>query len=270
MSVPPPGLYLSRVMHMRVTPRRRFTYRVFSLFVDIDAVSICGGLSHNRFNVLSFRDRDHGYRDGHPLRLWVHDMLEAAGIHERPEAIRLLCFPRLWGFVFNPLSVFYCYRGGALMAVIYEVNNTFGETHAYVAAAEGNGIEWHSAEKAFYVSPLIGMAARYDFALRPPDAELSLAISESGPDGPILTAMQTGRYRKLSGWGVTRAVLGHPLMTLKVVAAIHCEALFAWVRGAKPVARPPRPGHPVTVARPNPISKPALEPERPVAASESA
>lgn len=244
LAPPPAGLFLSRVMHARVRPvRRRFVYRVFSLFIDIDAPSAsvrdCRILSHNRFNILSFRDADHGRRDGAPLRPFVEDTLQRAGIASRPDAIRLLCFPRLWGFVFNPLSVFYCYEKGRLRAVIYEVNNTFGDTHAYVARVDPDDpVARHEADKTLYVSPLIGMKARYEFALRDPRDRLSLAIRESTPEGLVLTAVQTGERRPLTTWEAVKAVLRHPLMTLKVVAAIHVEALGTWLRGARYIPRP--------------------------------
>ena len=243
--VPPAGLYLSSVMHARTKPvRRKFTYRVFSLLLDIDAPDAgagnCAVLGRNRFNILSFYDRDHGNRDGSPLRTWAEDALRRAGVAERPDAIRLLCFPRLWGFVFNPLSVFYCYRSGALAAVIYEVNNTFGDTHAYVARIDpdGRAAARHAAHKVLYVSPLIGMDATYEFAIRNPGEHLSIAIRESDPEGLVLTAAQTGSRRPLTTWQAVKAVASHPLMNLKIIAAIHAEALGIWLRGVRLVARP--------------------------------
>lgn len=252
---PPPGLFLSRVMHARLKPvRRRFTYRVFSLFLDIDDVQSsarsCALLSHNRFNVLSFRDDDHGYRDGRPLRGFVEDTLQRAGIAAKPDAIRLLCFPRLWGLVFNPLSVFYCYTAGRLSAVIYEVNNTFGDTHAYVAEVAATGtVARHEAAKTLYVSPLIGMQGHYDFALRDPRDRLSLGIKLHDADGLLLTATQSGERRPLTTREAFKAVLRHPLMTLKILGAIHVEALGTWLRGARYVPRPLAPEVPVSRAR---------------------
>jgi DUF1365 family protein len=247
-------------MHARVTPvRRRFVYRVFSIFLDVDDVAAsarsCAILSYNRFNILTFRDADHGRRDGTKLRPFVEDSLLRAGIATKPDAIRLLCFPRLWGLVFNPLSVFYCYTGGRLTAVLYEVNNTFGDTHTYAAAIDPkNPIARHDADKNLYVSPLIGMKARYEFAIRDPRAKLSLAIRESGDDGLILTAVQTGDRRALSTWEAIKAVARHPLMTLKIVSAIHIEALGTWLRGARYVARPLASENPVSLARPSSVS----------------
>ena len=252
--IPGHGLYTGRVMHARAKPARRFVYRVFSLFLDIDAIDTapqrCALLSRNRFNVLSFHDKDHGPRDGSALRPWVEACLNRAGIATRPDQIRLLCFPRLWGLVFNPISLFYCYSNGVLFAVVHEVNNTFGDSHAYVApaAADAGGVARYSADKVLYVSPLLPMRARYDFAARAPGATLSFGIKEFGAEGWLLTAAQTGAYRPLTTWTALAAVLRHPLMTLKVVAAIHAEALLAWLRGGRPVERPLSPPGGVSAA----------------------
>lgn len=256
-------------MHARTRPvRRKFTYRVFSLFLDIDDVAAtareCAILSYNRLNILTFRDSDHGKRDGSALRGFVEDALLRVGIGERPDSIRLLCFPRLFGLVFNPLSVFYCYRAGRLYAVLYEVNNTFGDTHTYVARIDPlQPSARHEADKTLYVSPLIGMEAKYEFALRDPRERLSLAIRESGPDGLILTAVQTGEYRPLTTWEALKAVIRHPLMTIKILSAIHVEALATWLRGARYVARPLAPETPVSLARPSSISDAAPYKESP-------
>ena len=240
----PPALYLARVMHARTTPARRFTYRVFSLLLDIDdlagSAAGCALLSIERFNVLSFRRKDHGRRDGSELRPWVEACLSRAGIAERPDAIRLLAFPRLWSFAFNPLSIYYCYANGRLRAVVYDVRNTFGESHAYVAPIETQNdcFARHAADKVFYVSPLIGMRGTYRFALKDPGESLSIAIQLFDDAGLVLTATQTGSRRLLTSWEACKAVAGHPLMTLKVIAAIHWEALGTWLKGAHLVERP--------------------------------
>lgn len=231
-------LYVGHVMHMRLIPRRhRFRYRVFSILVDIDRLDALPVrlLGHNRRALLTIRDRDHGARDGSPLRPWVDRQLARAG---RPAAERvdLLCFPRLWGYVFNPLSVYFCYAGsGELQSVIYEVKNTFGEQVAYTRPAGGaeHGLHRHDQPKEMYVSPFIGMDQVYRFDVAPPGDRLSLRIRQAGPEGETLIATQTGRARPLTDRALLGAVLTHPLMTLKVMAAIHWQALRLVLKGVR-------------------------------------
>ena len=241
-------LYVGSVMHRRLRPFvHRFTYRVFSLYLDLDELA---GLSrrlalfsHNRWNLLGFRDRDHGPRDGSPLRPWAEAQLAAAGLAGPYGAIRLLCFPRLLGYVFNPLSVWFCHDGaGRLLAVIYEVSNTRGQHHAYtIAVGQGgpaNAPLEQGCAKLFHVSPFIPMAARYHFRLREPSDRLAIAILESVAEGPILAATHTGRRRGLTDRNLAAALLGHPLMAVKVIGAIHWQALRLWLKGARVQSRP--------------------------------
>ena len=153
------SLYVGRTTHARLEPRaHRFSYGVFQILIDVDQVgpALKGrrAIRHGRVGLFSFTERDHGARDGRPLRGWVEHTLKEAGLAVTASAIRLLCFPRVLGFVFNPISVFFVYDGGSrLEAVIYEVNTTFGQTHAYVGPAVGAAEEHHAADKRLYVSP---------------------------------------------------------------------------------------------------------------------
>lgn len=243
------GLYLARVMHHRLRPfDHRFVYRVFTLLLDLDELPALDGrlrlLAVNRKGVLGFHERDHGPRDGTALRPWVEARLADAGIVIDGGPIRLLCFPRLFGYVFNPLSVYFCHRpDGGLAAIVYEVKNTFGEQHPYVLPV-GDGHRpgariAQSCAKDFYVSPFIPMEAGYHFRLYEPSERLSLAIRETDAKGALLLANLTGERRALTDRGLAAAVLRHPLMTLKVIAAIHVEALRLWWKGARLVPRPP-------------------------------
>jgi hypothetical protein len=170
------------------------------------------------------------------LRPWVDDALRTAGIEPPGGAIRLLCFPRMLGHVFNPLSIYFCYdRDDRLRATAYEVRNTFGELHVYVAeaTADESGAIAQSAVKSFYVSPLLGMDARYDFRLRAPDETLTFTIRESGPHGPLLIASHSANRAPLSDGQLLKAFVTHPLVTVKVVAAIHFQALKLLLKGAR-------------------------------------
>jgi DUF1365 family protein len=245
------ALYLGRVVHRRIRPiRRRFDARVFSLLVDLDSLpALSAGLrlfSHNRFNLTAFHDRDHGGRDGTALRPWVEAQMRAAGVEPDGGSIRLLCFPRVLGYVFNPLSVYFCHdRGGALRAVIYEVRNTFGGIHHYVFAIDGAGptgrARSHAAAKRFHVSPFLPMEARYRFRLTPPTERYGLLIQVEDEAGALMTAVHTAERRPLDDRGLLRAFLSYPFMTVKVIGRIHIEALRLWRRGAPLFRKPPAP-----------------------------
>ena len=243
------ALYKGTVMHARLKPMgHRFQYSVYTLLLDLDNLSTAVKspiFSHNRFNLLSFYDKDHGSRDGLSLRTHVDSLLLKAGA-TRPHAVKLLCYPRILGWVFNPLSVYYCYDAlGTLTAIIYEVRNTFGETHTYVAPIqEGelrDGLVRQERDKRFYVSPFIKMEMRYRFRLNQPDERLTLRILECDTEGPLLSATFSGDRFPLTSGMLLRAFFQVPFQTLKIVGGIHWEALKLWKKGAKFHRRPKRP-----------------------------
>lgn len=240
------SLYESTVMHHRVRPfRHRFTYRVFSLLLDLDEIAELGRklrlFSHNRFNLFSFRDRDFG--DGGTPRAWVERVLAEKG-HDFPVGrIQLLCFPRVLGYVFNPLSVYYVRdTGGALRAILYEVTNTYRDRHSYLLPVTGEGgTIRQECDKNLYVSPFIGMEARYHFRLGEPGETLAVAIREEAPEGNILFAALSGVRKPLTDGILARMFIRHPLMTLKVIGGIHWEALKLWRKGARVLRHPAPP-----------------------------
>ncbi|EKV29574.1 Hypothetical protein C882_0396 [Caenispirillum salinarum AK4] len=258
---PDGALYTGTVIHRRFTPRAHLLrYRVFSLLADLDALPALDTrlrlFGHNRRAVLSLHDRDHGPGDGTPLRRWVDAELAAAGIDLGDGGrVRLLCYPRLWGYAFNPLSVYWCHRAdGSLAAVLHEVNNTFGQRRVYLIPAEATeategGAVRQKAAKDFYVSPFMPMSMEYRFTLRPPGAAVTVAIDEHDRDSgeKILHASFTGRARPLTDATIAGAVGRHPLMTAKVVAGIHWEALRLWRKKVPLQPRPPAPDRLVTV-----------------------
>lgn len=252
---PPPDapltLYCGVVMHQRMRPKsHRFSYRVYSVLMDLDRQDEIGrlspALSHNRWNLFSVHDKDHGPADGSALRPWADAMLAKGGLETRAAKIMLLCYPRILGAVFNPLSVYYAYDDGdQLVGVIYEVRNTFGERHAYVAKVEPGqhspaGLRQTRA-KLFYVSPLMDMDMRYHFNLKPPGDAITIRILEHDPKGPILSATFHGEAVPVS----TRTLFGEavrvPFLTAKVVGAIHYEALRLWLKGIRLRDRPSAP-----------------------------
>ena len=258
------GLYQGLVVHQRLRPRRhRLRYRIFQLLLDLDELAALDrGLrlfGHNRPALVGFHDRDHGPGEGAPLRSYVEAELGKAGIDLGGGPIRLLCMPRVLGQVFNPLSLYFCHRpSGELAAILYEVNNTFGERHSYLIPVEGPARTIRQAcDKGFYVSPLQEMAMRYDFTVRAPKEDLFVGIVSSDAHGPMLHAAFTARRSELSDGAILKAFLGAPLLMLKVLAGIHWEALRTWLKGARFHARPPLPAEAVTVVRPSGLRRAA-------------
>lgn len=249
---PAPALYDGRTVHVRFAPfEHRLSYAIFQLLVDVDAPVPpgLGWLKHNRFGPLAFFDKDHGDRSGAPLRGWVEARLAEAGIEAGGGPIRLLSFPRVLGYVFNPLSVFFAYRpDGQLAGVIYEVNNTFGETHSYVAPADGAAVERQEADKVFHVSPFFAVEGGYAFTLRGPGQTLTLTIDKAvnGVRDHVATLRATAL--PLDDRHLRRAFFKVPLLTLKVIIAIHWEALKLLLKGARYHHKPDRPP-PVSAAR---------------------
>lgn len=255
----PGALYVGHVVHQRLRPlRHRLRYRVFSLLVDIDQLPALSRrlrlFSFDRFNLFSLHAKDHGAGDGLGLRAHVERQLLAAGL-QTGGAIRLLTMPRILGHVFNPLSVYFCDApGGGLQALLYEVDNTFGQRHSYLipvdpAERDAERIAQQCA-KQFHVSPFLALDMRYDFRIALPDAArpgLGLGITASDAEGPVLVAHYDARRRPLGDAALARVFVSHPLLTLKVVAAIHWEALRLWIKGARFRACPEAPAQPVSI-----------------------
>lgn len=222
-------------MHRRVRPRHhRFKYSVFAMLIDLDELPILDRqLRLFRWNgpsLFSFYDRDHG--DGRPLHVWLNDLLESADISANgPRWV--LCYPRILGYVFNPLSVWFCHdEAGSLKAVIYEVHNTYEERHAYVFAADGDtALVRHACAKDFYVSPFLSQNCRYHFRIRPPADKVAVTIHEEEDAAPVLSASFSGKRRALADRNLLSMLFSYPLMTVKVIAAIHYEAVRLMLKG---------------------------------------
>jgi uncharacterized protein len=225
-------IYLGRVVHRRTRPvAHRFQYRVWSLFVDLDELPAIAAripiFSFNRPNVFSFFERDHGPRDGSPLRPWIERHLRAAHIDATGGPVRILCFPRLFGYVFNPLSVWFCHRrSGRLAAVLLQVSNMSGEWHNYLFSTDGIDHP-HSAhfEKRFSVSAFTRMNARYECALEPPHDRFNVRVSEFEDDVETLTALWMGERSPMTMRTLAGALVRYPLMTFKIWTAIYWQAV---------------------------------------------
>jgi DUF1365 family protein len=245
------ALYFGVVMHARLKPMgHRFSYRVMSLLIDLDRLGDADRQSRlfgvNRAALYSFNEADHGMRDGSSLRAYVQRCADGHGIDLAGGRVLLLCYPRLLGYTFNPLSAYFCYRAdGELALIIYEVRNTFGDIHAYVLPVKPGQISdagvRQQQEKLFYVSPFVEMAMRYHFRVSPPGDTVKLRILETDRGGPLLAATFNGRRRALTSVALLRSFFALPLVTFKIVGAIHWEALRLWLKGARLVPRPEAP-----------------------------
>ena len=248
------AIYEGEVMHHRFKPQRhRFIYSVASMLFDIDKLEELSSksllFSFNRWNLFSFKSSDHGDGSATPLNLQIRALLANNQLDEAGHSIKLLCYPRMFGYTFNPLSVFYCYdANGTLRAMIYEVHNTFNERHSYlIPVSNEDSVIRQQAEKGFYVSPFMPMVAPYQFRMRPPGEKIAVCIHQSDAEGPLLNATFTGKYRPFSDKNLIRILFKYPLMTIKVILGIHWEALRLWIKRVPLQKRVKRSGPSVTL-----------------------
>jgi DUF1365 family protein len=236
------ALYSGIVVRQRFKPRRhRLRYRLSQMLFDLDAMPSLRLFSHNRFNLVRIYDRDHLDGSGTDLRLQIELALVGAGLRPDGGAIRLLCMPRILGHAFNPISVFFCHRrDGGLMALLYQVNNTFGQRHSYLIPVEDPDaatIRQH-CDKAFYVSPFMRLDMSYAFHVVPPDETVAVVVHGDDAEGRVITASFAGRRQALSDGALIGMLLRHGLLSLKVLGAIHSEAVKLWLKGLRIQPRP--------------------------------
>ena len=233
------SIYNGTVIHKRFKPKVHFfKYKVFSLFIDLSDLNLLNKninfFSYNSFNLISFFDKDHGERDGSSLVEWVKKNLEKNNINSENIRIKLLCYPRILGYVFNPLSVFFVYdKHENLISILYEVKNTFGEQHTYIFKIENDHLLQHNCSKKFHVSPFIEMNCNYFFRILKPSEKISVVIDQYQLDEKILFASQDGKRVDFNSKELLKSYVKHPLMTFKIILAIHFEAFKLWLKGIK-------------------------------------
>ena len=241
------AIYTGHVAHNR-PGKHRLRYSIFMLALDLDTLPALTTrlLRYNRGGLFTFNDRDHAARADAPLRPQVESKLRAAGIGWTGGRIVLLTMPRLFNYVFNPLSVYFCWgEDGALAALVHEVANTFGERHFYVLPARAeNGVVRQACDKAFFVSPFLEPDLRYEFSVTPPGERVIVSMIVRRGADVALTASFAGDRLDLTDANLLRVWLGSPLMTLKVIAGIHWEALLMWAKGIRYLGRPRSGAHP--------------------------
>ena len=234
------SIYNGKVIHKRFKPKEHFfKYSVFSLLIDLSELNQLDKeikfFSFNKFNLISFYEKDHGSRDGSSLVAWVKKNLEANNIHFKDIKIKLLCYPRIFGYVFNPLSVFFIYNSNEkLISILYEVKNTFGEQHTYIFKVDDDlKFFQHNCSKKFHVSPFIEMDCNYFFKILKPEDKISVIIDQYQANEKILYASQDGKRVDFNSKELLKSYLKHPLMTFKIISAIHFEAFKLWTKGIK-------------------------------------
>jgi len=237
-------IYSGNVVHKRFKPKiHYFKYKVFSLLIDLSEIELIDKrlkiFSFNKSNIISFYNKDHGARDGSSIKDWVINNLKKNNINTKDIQIKLLCYPRIFGYVFNPLSVFYIYdKNLNLISILYEVKNTFGEQHTYIFKTDiTHNLLQHMCKKKFHVSPFIEMNCVYFFRLLKPGNKISIIIDQNDEDGKILYASQDGVKSELTNVNLIKSYLKHPLMTFKIILAIHFEAFRIWTKGIKFIKR---------------------------------
>lgn len=231
-------LLTGTVMHHRHRPvRHRFAYPMFAVELDVDDLaSTPRTLAVDRPGWLAFRSSDHGARDGTPLGTWIRDLLARHGLARVDARITLLTMPRLFGYLFNPVSFWFCHdRDGGLRAVVAEVNNTFGEHHNYLVHRQDRGPIQHgdvlTASKVFHVSPFLDVEGEYRFRFVRHAGRMQVSIGHDVDGERLLSTALWGDLQPLGGGNLVRAVVRTPLQTLAVTARIHWHALRLWLKG---------------------------------------
>ncbi|HEY9096252.1 MAG TPA: DUF1365 domain-containing protein [Hydrogenophaga sp.] len=230
-----PSLQVGHVMHRRLRPTvHAFVYPVFFVRLPLSRLDAAGNtlFSVDRFNLLGLRRRDHGPRDGSPLLPWAHRILREHGLPDDGEVV-LQTFPRVMGFVFNPVSFWFCHNAaGKLIALLAEVNNTFGGRHTYLLHNPGGEPlrdgQVLSVDKALHVSPFNRVEGGYRFVLNLNREVQRIRIDYADRQGPLLMTALSGRTLPWSNAALLRAVVRMPALTLGVVARIHWQALRLW------------------------------------------
>lgn len=247
------ALYVGEVVHHRYRPvKHSLRYSLFWMLLDLDELPVLGSLvfSHNRRNVMSFHDRDHLDGSDTPLRIQIERLLDIAGLEPDGGSIRVLCMPRLLGRAFNPISVWFCHRrDGTLSAMLYEVNNTFGQRHSYLIPVTDPTarIIRQSCEKRFYVSPFMQMDLVYDFRIAPPGDQTAVVVDGRDAEGKVISASFTGHRRAISDATLLGQAVRSVGLAVRILGAIHWEAVKLWVKGLRLRPRPPLPDDAVTI-----------------------
>lgn len=239
-------MYFGGVMHARLRPRKNtFRYRVFFMRLPLSKLHCISRFlfSVNRWNLFSFHYRDHGARDGTAPEPWIRELLMREGVKTADGEVVLQMFPRVLGYVFNPVSFWLCHDcDGGLRAILCEVNNTFGEHHNYLLTQPDGGVikpdDVLEARKVFHVSPFCEVVGKYAFRFRSEGPLCHVNIDYDDANGRLLLTSIWGRASPFNAGQLLKAFFFYPWMTLAVMARIHLQALKLWIRGVPYIPKP--------------------------------
>jgi DUF1365 family protein len=234
------AIYRGLVTHHRSGGvEHRFVHRLPWFLFDLEELenlSMGCLFTINRLGIVSFHDKDHGARDGTSYRQWLNHLLAQQGL--RNLRYKVICMPRIFGYVFNPISIVYCYKhddDSTLAAVLYEVHNTFGESYAYVQKRDGHDIP---TTKQLHVSPFFSMTGHYEFTVTEPDQDLNVAISYFDDEGSSLFAGFKGTGIPFTAPNLAKTIVQAPLATLGITLDIHWQAFRLWLKGLRVYHKP--------------------------------
>jgi len=244
MALTTPKIMWGKVMHARLFPRRNnFTYGIYYLALPLSRLSQMN-MAYNRFAALSFYDRDHGARDGSGLEIWARAILKDYGLGVADGEITLICMPRIFGYVFNPVSFWMCHdKAGFLRAVLCEVNNTFGERHTYICAqpdhAKITPNDTIRGQKLFHVSPFLEREGSYEFRFEMNEISFKAFIDyfDAADKKKLLTSLG-GTFHALNKTRLRQTFWAYPLVTIKAIMLIHWQALKLITKGVRYIKKP--------------------------------
>lgn len=245
MAIAEKFLARAKVLHKRLIPRvNQFCYDVFYIGFDITKINSLKSkiFSINKFNIFSFYSKDYGAKDGSDLEKWIREILATENLNQKTQRIFLLTHPRILGYAFNPVSFWFCLNADErLIAVLAQVNNTFGETHSYLIFnqdfSEISGNQWLTAKKEFHVSPFMEVKGKYQFRFIFSGEKIAAWIDYFTEEKTLLTSLIT-KNETLSNLALIKAFAAIPFVTFKVIFLIHYQALKLLLKGNKYISKP--------------------------------
>ena len=242
------AIYTAKVMHKRLFPKvNQFTYGVYYLALPLDQLGRLDDgwrFGVNRRALVSFHERDHGARDGSPLEPWIRGILAEHAAHVAITDITLITMPRIFGYVFNPVSFWMCFDASQqLRAVLAEVHNTFGEAHNYlIVHSDGRALATDDllyARKIFHVSPFLPREGSYQFRFAYNPESMGVTINYYDAEGQLqLITMLSGQFKAFNRISLRRAFWQHKLVTLKTISLIHYQAIKLIAKGVHYIVKP--------------------------------